>query len=82
MDPMDEPARLVCPWDSLGKDTGVGCHAPLQGVFSEIEPASLMSPALAGGFFTTSAPWKPVVMGVVDQLLLHFGGNISVYQRH
>ena len=23
-----------------------------------IEPASLMSPALAGGFFTTSATWK------------------------
>ena len=24
-----------------------------------IEPASLISPALAGGFFTTSATWKP-----------------------
>ena len=21
-----EPARLLCPWDSLGKHTGVGCH--------------------------------------------------------
>ena len=20
------PARLLCPWDSLGKKTGVGCH--------------------------------------------------------
>ena len=27
------PARLLCPWDSLGKDTGVGCHALLQGIF-------------------------------------------------
>ena len=25
------------------------------------EPASLMSPALAGGFFTTSATWEPHV---------------------
>ena len=25
-------ARL-CPWDSLGEDTGVGCHFLLQGVF-------------------------------------------------
>ena len=25
--------RLLCPWDSLGKDTGVGCHALLQGIF-------------------------------------------------
>ena len=22
-----------CPWDSLGKNTGAGCHAPLQGIF-------------------------------------------------
>ena len=22
-----------CPWDSLGKNTGVGCHAVLQGIF-------------------------------------------------
>ena len=25
------PARLLCPWDSLGKNTGVGCHFLLQG---------------------------------------------------
>ena len=25
--------RLLCPWDSLGKNTGVGCHALLQGIF-------------------------------------------------
>ena len=24
------PVRLVCPWDSLGKNTGVGCHFLLQ----------------------------------------------------
>ena len=27
-----EPARLLCPWDSPGKSTGVGCHALLQGI--------------------------------------------------
>ena len=27
----------------------------------EIEPMSLMSPALAGGFFTTSATWEALV---------------------
>ena len=27
------PARLLCPWDSPGKNTGVGCHFLLQGVF-------------------------------------------------
>ena len=25
--------RLLCPWDSLGKNTGVGCHSLLQGIF-------------------------------------------------
>ena len=28
-----QPARLLCPWDSPGKNPGVGCHALLQGNF-------------------------------------------------
>ena len=28
-----EPAKLLCPWDSPGKNTGVGGHALLQGIF-------------------------------------------------
>ena len=28
-----QPARLPCPWDSPGKNTRVGCHALLQGIF-------------------------------------------------
>ena len=27
------PTRLLCPWNSPGKNTGVGCHALLQGIF-------------------------------------------------
>ena len=27
------PTRLHCPWDSPGKNTGVGCHALLQEIF-------------------------------------------------
>ena len=26
-------ARLLCPWDFLGKNTGMGCHFLLQGIF-------------------------------------------------
>ena len=30
-DPIDgQPTRLLCPWDSPGKNTGVGCHFLLQ----------------------------------------------------
>ena len=29
-----ESARLLCPWDSPGKNAGAGCHFLLQGIFS------------------------------------------------
>ena len=29
-DPIRQPIRLHCPWDSPGKNTGVGCHFLLQ----------------------------------------------------
>ena len=28
-----KPARLLCPWDSPGKDPGVDCHSLFQGIF-------------------------------------------------
>ena len=28
-----EPTRLPCPWNSPGRNTGVGCHFLLQGIF-------------------------------------------------
>ena len=152
-----QPTNLFCPWDSPGKNTGVGCHALLQGIFPTqgsnprllcflhwqvgslplshlgslsavpaaaaaaeslqscltfaalrtvahqaplsmgfsrqeywsglpcpppgdlpdpgIEPASLMSPALADGFFTTSAPWEDDPYYIkTDNLLISSGG--------
>ena len=27
------PTRLLCPWDFPGKNTGMGCHILLQGIF-------------------------------------------------
>ena len=35
-------ARLLCPWDSSGKNTGMGCHALLQGIF----PTQGLNPSL------------------------------------
>ena len=37
-----QPARLLCPWDSPGKNTEVACHALLQGVF----PTQGLNPGL------------------------------------
>ena len=46
-------------WDSPGKNTGVGYHFLFQDhPDSRIEPTSLMSPALAGKFFTISPTWE------------------------
>ena len=28
-----QPTRFLCPWDFLGKKTGVGCHVFIQGIF-------------------------------------------------
>ena len=36
------PSRLFCPWDSPGKNAGVGCHDLLQGIF----PAQELNPCL------------------------------------
>ena len=53
------PARVFCPWDSPGKNTGVGCHALLQGIFlTQGSKPCLVSPALAGRFFTTRTTWE------------------------
>ena len=63
-DPMDcsQPGLSIC-GISLGKNTGVGCHAFLQGIF----PAQGSNPGLlrlliAGRFFTTSATWGKWLM--------------------
>ena len=44
-------ARLLCPWDSLGKNDSVGYQA----LHQRIEPTSLTPSALAAKFFTPSA---------------------------
>ena len=56
-----QPARLLCPWDSPGKNgLGNGLPFPPPGDLPDpgIKPASLTSPALADRFFTTSATWE------------------------
>ena len=70
-----QPSRLLCPWDSPGKATGVACHFLLQGIFPGMGPASLASPPLAGKFFTTVQPRKPHLY------LTHFQIKVSVSKR-
>ena len=54
--------RLLYPWGFSRQEYWIGLPCPPPGDHPNpgIEPTSLMSPALAGGFFTTEPPGKPV----------------------
>ena len=68
--PMD---WFLCPWDSPDKNTGMDCHALLQGIFlTQGSNHHLMSPALAGKFFTTSATWDTIPRCSCSALLISF----------
>ena len=47
-----QPARLLCSWDSPGKNTGVGCHSLLQG--------NLPDPEIKPGFPALQADSLPL----------------------
>ena len=53
-----QPSRLLCPGDSPGRNTVVGCHFLLHSIFPGIKLTSLTSPALASQFLTTNATWE------------------------
>ena len=63
-----QPASLLCPWDSPGMNSGVGCHA-LQGNFpTQGLTPDLISLALAGRFFTTSNSWEALLICILAYL--------------
>ena len=53
-----EPARLLCPRNSPGKNTGVGYHSLLQGIFPT-QGSNLGSPALQADPLPSEPPEKP-----------------------
>ena len=63
--PWTGACQLLCPWDFPGKNTGVGCHFLLQGIFpTKGSNSSLVSPVLAARFFTAVPPGKPHLLQV------------------
>ena len=68
-----QPTRLPCPWDSLGKNTGVGCHFLLQymKVKSESEVAqSCLTPSDP----MDCSPPGPSIHGIFQARVLEWGG--------
>ena len=57
--PMDcRATRFLCPWNSPGKNTGVGSHSLLQGIFLT-QGVNPVSPTLQVDPFPREAPGKP-----------------------
>ena len=52
-----QPTKLMCPRDFTGKNTGVCCHFPLQGIFPTQGWTTVS--CLAGAFLTTEPSVKP-----------------------
>ena len=57
-----QPTRLLCPWDSPGKNTGVGCDALLQGIFPTqgLNPCLLHRLNWLAGSLPLAPPGKPI----------------------
>ena len=73
-----KPARLFCPWGSPGKNTGVGCHALLQGIF----PTQRSNPGLSHcrDSLLSEPPGKPKKTRVGSQSLLQ--GNFLTQESN
>ena len=56
-----QPTRLLCPWDSPGKNPGVGCYTLLQGIFlTQVwNPGLLCLPNWQEGSLPLAPPGKP-----------------------
>ena len=65
-----DPARFLCPWESPGKNTRVGSHALLQGIF----PSQGLNPGLLHSrriLYRLSHQGLPISL-----LIYHISGNI------
>ena len=51
-----QPTRLLCPWDFPGKNTGVGCHFLLKGIF-QTQGSSLSLLHWQAGLSPQGGPW-------------------------
>ena len=65
------PARLLCPWDSPGKNSGVGCCALLQGIFpTQGLILQLLRLLRCRRFFAAEPPREPWLVHTAGQIAL------------
>ena len=73
--PWTVPARVLCPWDSSGKNTGVGCHFLLQEIFltQESNPGLLHCRQMIYQLSYEGSPEK--VIGITNCHFINVGKN-------
>ena len=73
------PTRLICPWNSPGKNIELGRHSLLQGIF--LTQGSNLVPCIPGRFFITKSRGKPSVAEEIVSLprLTDWMAHIKVY---
>ena len=72
--------QVLCPWDSPGKNTGVGHHAVLQGIFPTQgwNPVSCGS-RIAGRFLTSEPPVKPFLMLILALIFNFLLNKLTIF---
>ena len=83
-DPIDQPTRLPRPWDSPGKNTGVGCHFLLQSMKVKSEREFAQSGPTLSDPMDCSLPGSSV-HGIFQARVLEWGAIAfsawSLYRR-
>ena len=78
-----QPTRLLCPWDSPGKNTGVGCHFLLQCMkvksesevtqscltLNDLMDCSLPGSSIHGIFQARVLEWGAIALAVIKYIL-------------
>ena len=76
-----QPSRLLCPWDSPGRNTAVGCHFFPQGIFPTQRSwpgDGMWISCIAGRFFTIWATREAQALShCIPNLLNESSGNMT-----
>jgi len=75
------PARLLCPWDSPGKNTGMSCYILFQGIFltqgSNLSFLYLLHWQV--GSLPLAPPEKPILLMYIYNIYIMYIIHIYIY---
>ena len=75
-----QPTRLLCPWDSPGKNTGVGCHFFLQCMKVKSESEVVQSSPTLSDPMDYQSLRDSSVHGIFQARVLEWGAIVSLIE--